>query len=210
MTTLILDIETVGFDSDNRDSLSPYKGQIISLGVYDLERDLGSVYFVGKTKDESFEDDNFSYKSRTEKELLEDFWETVSQYDVLVSFNGRAFDIPFLYIRSIALDVKPTVEIARNRYVTKQSVPYHVDLYDEFSFHGNVTRKPSLAVLCEALGIDNPKLLMSGEDITEQFLDKNITEIARYNGKDILAIKVLYQKWLKNLAPVSFLNSLEI
>ena len=134
MATLILDIETVGFDSQNKDSLSPYKGQIISLGLYDLERELGSVYFVGTSTDESFEDDSFTYKSRTEKQLLEDFWETIARYDVLVSFNGRAFDIPFLYIRSIALEVKPTVEIAKNRYVTKQSTPYHVDLFDEFSF----------------------------------------------------------------------------
>ncbi|MCA9359507.1 ribonuclease H-like domain-containing protein [Candidatus Nomurabacteria bacterium] len=210
MATLILDIETVGFDSDNKDSLSPYKGQIISLGVYDLERDLGSVYFVGNSADESFEDDNFSYKSRSEKELLEDFWETVSRYDVLVSFNGRAFDVPFLYIRSIALDVKPTVEIAKNRYVTKQSAPYHVDLFDEFSFYGNVTKKPSLAVLCEALGVDNPKLHMKGEDITDFFLEKQFIEIAKYNAKDIVAITKLYKKWLKNLAPSAFLNAVEL
>ncbi|MCA9360790.1 ribonuclease H-like domain-containing protein [Candidatus Kaiserbacteria bacterium] len=210
MSTLILDIETIGFDEENKDSLSPYKGQIISLGMYDLDRELGSVYFVGKTSEESFEDDSFSYKLRTEKELLEDFWESVSQYNVLVSFNGRAFDIPFLYIRSIALGVKPTIEIARNRYVSRQTSPFHVDLFDEFSFYGSVTKKPSLEVLCEALGIDNPKLHMRGEDITESFLDKKITEIARYNAKDIQAITSLYKKWYKNLAPASFLNSLEI
>ena len=209
MATLILDIETVGFDTDNKDSLSPYKGQIVSLGVYDIERELGSIYFLSASPDDSFTDNSYSYKARTEKQILEDFWETARNYDIFVTFNGRSFDIPFLYMRSISLGVKPTVEIAKQRYVTKQTLPYHVDLFDEFSFHGNVARKPSLAILSESFGIDNPKRFMSGEDITEFFLAKKITDIARYNAQDVTAITALYTKWKEYLAPHSFINSSE-
>lgn len=209
MATLILDIETVGFDAENTDALSPYKGQIISLAFYDRERELGSVYFVSN-KDEDFADESFKFKARTEKELLEDFWASAKEYDVFVTFNGRAFDLPFIYVRSLALGVKPTIEIARQRYVTKQSPAYHVDIFDEFTFHGNVSKKPSLAVLTEAVGIDNPKLAMSGEDVTEAFLQKRITDIARYNAGDVVAITKLYEKWLTHLAPHSFLNALEL
>jgi predicted PolB exonuclease-like 3'-5' exonuclease len=210
MSTLILDIETVGFDTENTDSLSPYKGQIVSLALYDTKRDLGVVYYVSGKADEQFTDDSFVYKSRTEKQLLEDFWESAPEYSVFVSFNGRAFDIPFLYIRSIALGVQPTVEIARARYVNKQTLPYHVDIFDEFSFHGAVNKKPSLSSLCDAFGVQNPKLFMSGEDITEFFLAKKIDEIAKYNGQDVLAITKLYEKWLTYLAPKSFIHSLEL
>ena len=150
------------------------------------------------------------YKSRTEKQLLEDFWQRATAYSVFVSFNGRAFAIPYLYIRSIALGVKPTVEIARPRYVTKQSAPYHVDIFDEFSFHGAVNKKPSLSSLCDAFGVQNPKLFMNGEDITEFFLAKKIDQIAKYNGQDVKAITALYEKWLQNLAPKSFINALEL
>lgn len=209
MATLILDLETVGFDANNTDALSPYKGQIISLAMYDRERELGSVYFVSP-KDDSFSGDSFTYKARTEKELLEDFWASASVYDVFVTFNGRAFDIPFIYIRSLALGVQPTIQIARERYVTKQSTAYHVDLMDEFTWHGAVTKKPSLAVLSEAVGIDNPKLLMSGEDVTEAYLQKRFTDIAKYNAGDVGAIRKLYEKWLTHLAPRSFLNALEL
>lgn len=210
MSTLVIDIETVGFDTENTDSLSPYKGQIVSLAMYDIVRNLGVVYYVSGAKDETFTDDSFTYKSRSEKELLEDFWSSATEYDAFVSFNGRAFDVPFLYIRSVALGVRPSVEIARQRYVTKQSTPYHVDIFDEFTFHGSVSKKPSLSVLCDAIGIDNPKLHMSGEDITEFFLAKKIEEIARYNAKDVVAITKLYEKWLTNLAPKSFINALEL
>jgi predicted PolB exonuclease-like 3'-5' exonuclease len=210
MSTLILDLETVGFDTANSDSLSPYKGQIISLGMYDVKRNLGVVYYVSGAVGETFCDDSYTYKARSEKELLEDFWASAPEYDVFVSFNGRAFHLPFLYIRSVALGVKPTVDIAKQRYVTRQASPYHVDLFDEFTFHGSVSKKPSLSVLCDALGIDNPKLFMSGEDITEFFLAKKIAEIARYNAKDVTAIAKLYEKWLVNLAPKSFVNALEL
>ena len=210
MSTLLLDIETVGFDTANTDSLSPYKGQIVSLALYDTKRDLGVVYYVSGKADEEFSDDSFVYKSRTEKQLLEDFWASATDYEVFVSFNGRAFDIPFIYIRSIALGVKPTVEIARSRYVTKQTAPYHVDIFDEFSFHGVVNKKPSLSSLCDAFGVQNPKLFMSGEDITEFFLAKKIDQIAKYNGQDVQAITALYDKWLHNLAPKSFINALEL
>ena len=210
MSTLLLDIETVGFDTANTDSLSPYKGQIVSLALYDTKRDLGVVYYVSGKADEEFSDDSFVYKSRTEKQLLEDFWASATEYEVFVSFNGRAFDIPFIYIRSIALGVKPTVEIARSRYVTKQTAPYHVDIFDEFSFHGVVNKKPSLSSLCDAFGVQNPKLFMSGEDITEFFLAKKIDQIAKYNGQDVQAITALYDKWLHNLAPKSFINALEL
>lgn len=210
MSTLILDLETVGFDTANTDSLSPYKGQIVSLGMYDTKRDLGVVYFVSGQAGQEFSDDSFVYKPRTEKQLLEDFWASASEYAVFVSFNGRAFDIPFLYIRSIALGVQPTVEIAQSRYVTKQAAPYHVDVFDEFSFHGAVNKKPSLSSLCDAFGVQNPKLFMSGEDITEFFLAKKMAEIAQYNGQDVKAITALYEKWLHNLAPKSFINALEL
>ena len=210
MSPLILDLETVGFDTANADSLSPYKGQIISLGMYDPKRNLGVVYYVSNTPGEEFSDDSYTYKARSEKELLEDFWASAPEYDIFATFNGRAFHLPFLYIRSVALGIRPSVEIARQRYVTKQSSPYHIDLFDEYTFHGSVTKKPSLSVLCDTLGIDNPKLFMSGEDITEAFLAKKIVDIARYNAKDVTAIFKLYEKWFTHLAPKSFINALEL
>jgi hypothetical protein len=83
-------------------------------------------------------------------------------------------------------------------------------VFDEFSFHGAVNKKPSLSSLCDAFGVQNPKLFMSGEDITEFFLAKKIDEIAKYNGQDVQAITALYDKWLTFLASKSFINSLEL
>lgn len=189
-------------------TFSPFTASIISMAVYDVERKTGAVYFVSDTPDETFEVDGFTYKQRSEKEILEDFWEGANSYDTFVTFNGRSFTLPFLRHRSGMLQVKPTVDIAHSRYVTKQTLPYHVDLLDEFSFHGSMAHRPSLQLLCGAYGVDNTSLL-AGEDIEEAYKDKRFRYIAEKNAGDVQAITLLYEKWLTYHAPRSFINKLE-
>lgn len=193
----------------SRLALSPFTASIISLAVYDVERKTGAVYFVSDTPDENFSMDDFTFKQRTEKEILEDFWEGARSYDVFVTFNGRSFVMPFLYHRSIIQKVRPTAEIAQERYVTKQSLPYHVDLLDEFSLHGALAHRPSLQLFCGAYGIKNASLL-GGEEIASAFGKGRFRTIAEKNMGDVQAIHQLYLEWQKYLAPQSFLNGLEL
>jgi hypothetical protein len=193
----------------SRLALSPFTASIISLAVYDVERKTGAVYFVSDTRGESFSVDGFTFKQRTEKEILEDFWEGAGSYDVFVTFNGRAFTMPFINHRSVMAGVKPTVSIARQRYITKQSLPYHIDLLDELSFHGDMQHRPSLQLLCGAYGIDNTSLL-GGEEIDEAFAEGRYRYIAEKNMGDVQAIHTLYEKWKEYLAPRTFLNALEM
>jgi hypothetical protein len=39
------------------------------------------------------------------------------------------------------------------------------------------------------------------------YANKQFFDIARYNAADVVATKELHEIWLKNLAPVSFLNT---
>lgn len=193
----------------SRLSFSPFTATIISLAVYDVERKTGAVYYVSDDAGELEKEDDFTYKVRTEKEILEDFWEGAGSYDVFVTFNGRSFAMPFIHHRSVMLGVKPTVDIARQRYLTKQSMPYHVDLMDELSFYGAMKHRPSLQLLCGAYNIENASL-MGGEDIEAAFKEGKFKEIADKNVGDVVSITKLYEKWKENLAPRSFINSLEL
>jgi len=195
-------------DVTSRLSLSPFTASIISLAVYDVERKTGAVYFVSDTPEETFSADDFTFKQRSEKEILEDFWEGAQSYDLFVTFNGRSFALPFLYHRSIVQKVRPTVDIAKERYVTKQILPYHVDLLDEFSLHGSLPHRPSLQLLCGAYNIDNASLL-GGEEIATAFADGRFRAIAEKNMGDVQVIYQLYEKWKEYLAPRSFLNAME-
>jgi 3'-5' exonuclease len=187
--------------------LSPFTGSIVSLAMFDVERNLSAVYFCSDTNHSAQELDNSIFKIRTEREMLEDFWEGAKSYDIFVSFNGRAFTLPYIQHRSAILKIKSTVEIAKERYVTKQSFPHHVDLLDEFSFYGAMSKRPSLAILCDAYGIDLPRL--AGEDTAELFLQKKFRRIAEKNEAKVAAIKNLYEIWRQYHAPLSFINTID-
>lgn len=194
----------------NQLGFSPLTGSIVSLALYDLERELGAVYFVGEGNEEIFTDNQFTYKERTEKEILEDFWESAPSYDTFVTFNGRQFDVPFILLRSIACGVRPSIELNNKRYLTQQSLPYHVDLQDELTFCGAMARRPQLHLFCRAFGILSPKGEVAGDDVAELFHAKKFSDIARYNAKDVIATTELYKKWKVNLAPRSWLNRTEM
>ena len=130
---------------DLRDGLgfSPLTGHVVAIGLYDLERAQGAVYYIGadNTPDEDVGD--FILKVRSEVEILREFWEGALEYDTFVTFNGRAFDMPFIIHRSLAHGVRPSRELMKYRYLSQQSVPYHIDLQDELTFYGTMSRRPN-------------------------------------------------------------------
>lgn len=171
---------------------SPVTASITALGLYDVERRTGAVYQVGDENKE-FTDGDWFYKTRTEKELLEDFWEGATSYDTFVTYNGRSFGLPFLLHRSVLHEVIPSTDIARQRYLTKQALPYHVDLLDELTLYGGMS-KVKLTQFCDLYNIPWPKV-GKGKFAT-------VTN-------ETIAITALYEKWRTYLAPRSFLNKLE-
>lgn len=237
MSTLIIDIESVGEEWDTLDALtqetltrwlqktsfdtseygarlediknglgfSPLTGQIVALGVYDLERTEGTVYYHDDEPGEDEHIGSFYYRPRTESRMLTEFWEGIQQYETMVTFNGRAFDLPFIIHRSVACGVVPTVDLLRYRYLTQQVPPYHIDLEDQLTFYGAMQKRPSLHLFCRAYGIDSPKSHgVRGDDVAALYRERKFREIAVYNTHDLLATALLYEKWRTYLAPPLF------
>lgn len=189
---------------------SPLTGSIVAIGFYDVEEDIGGVYFQGDQTSEDFDDDTFTFKKRTEKEMLEDFWEGAEKYDAFVSFNGRGFDVPFLNLRSAIHGLRPSKDLMEGRYLYQQKLMKHIDLQDQMTYYGAMHRRPSLHMFCRAFGIVSPKEEgIAGDDVTELFNAKKFRDIAKYNARDVIATAELYKKWLLYLAPESFLTTME-
>lgn len=230
MSTLILDIETVGEDFDSLDEttqhmltrwlkkeaynevdyesrlddiknglgFSPLTGQIVVIGVLDAEKQKQVVYYQAPGEQhEDFEENGTVFKQRTEKEMLEQFWQGVLSYKTFVTFNGREFDIPFIMIRSAIHQIKPTKNLLSNRYLGSQFAnAQHVDVCDQLSFYGSVRRKYSLHVACRAFGIESPKAGgVNGDDVARLFKEKKFLDIAKYNVGDLVATQKLYEYW---------------
>jgi len=232
MSTLILDIETVGenwselddvtksvltrwvtraakneeekkallLDIESGLGFSPLTGFVVAIGLYDLERKKGVVYYTGENNTADIEDGEYTYKERSEVAMLIEFWDGAKHYDTFVTFNGRGFDIPFLIHRSIACDIKPTKNLMEGRYPYQQKSCRHVDLQDELTFLGAMQRKPSLHLFCRAFGIESPKSEVSGDDVAELFASKKFSKIATYNARDVIATTALYKKWQEYLS----------
>lgn len=188
---------------------SPLTGSVVALGIYDRERALGTVYYRGDGSGAEEESGVFILKERSEEEMLRLFWEGVQHYQVFVTFNGRSFDLPFLIHRSLVLGIVPQTELLRRRYLSQQVPPYHIDLQDELTFYGAMSRRPSLHLFCRAYGIESPKQELSGEEVTGLFTARCFLEIARYNARDLLATAALYEKWLEYLAPTEWRQNID-
>lgn len=189
---------------------SPLTGTIVAIGLYDLERKQGVVYYECDSEVSDIEHGEYILKSRSEKEMLEDFWDGAKNYDTFVTFNGRGFDVPFLNLRSAIHGIKPTHDLMDGRYLYQQKIVRHVDLQDQMTFYGAMHRRPSLHLFCRAFGIESPKTEgVAGDDVAELFQNKQFRTIAEYNSRDVVATTLLYKKWLEYLAPHSFLNTIE-
>ncbi len=177
---------------------SPLTGEIIVIGTLDYEKNQGGVYFQapGENIPDSTEE-GIRFKQMTEKEMLEHFWkEIVPKYQEFISFNGRAFDGPFLMIRSAYHGIKPTKNLSESRYFYQQRSCIHTDLADQLTFYGNLRKKGSLHLWSRLFGIKSPKDgEISGDEVARFFKDKKYLEIAKYNLGDLKATKELYEKW---------------
>ena len=76
-----------------------------------------------------------------EQELLTAFWDIARRYDEVVTFNGRGFDVPFLYLRSALLNVP----ISRKDWLGYRfATEPHCDLAEQFTFY-NVSGRDGAA-----------------------------------------------------------------
>ncbi|HAV11355.1 MAG TPA: 3'-5' exonuclease [Candidatus Moranbacteria bacterium] len=189
-------------DMKNGLGFSPLTGEIVAIGVYDVERERGAVYFQAPDASaEEFEESGVKFKPMGEKEMLERFWKLVEIYEEFISFNGRSFDVPFLMIRSAIHGIRPSKNLVGKRYVgMHQRDARHIDLLDQLTFYGTVRKKGNLHLWSRAFGIKSPKAEgVTGDDVGKLFKERKYLEIARYNVGDLQATKELYLRWEKYL-----------
>jgi uncharacterized protein YprB with RNaseH-like and TPR domain len=177
---------------------SPLTGQIVVIGVYDIDTGKGAVYFQAQPGcEEEFEQEGFRFRSMSEKEMLEKFWEIALHANEFISFNGRGFDVPFLLLRSAIHKIKPTKDLMSNRYLSSQRFDAkHIDLMDQLTFYGAFFRRPNLHLFSRAFGIESPKAQgVTGDDVARLFREGKCKEIALYNSRDLKSTAELYDYW---------------
>jgi hypothetical protein len=173
-------------------SLYPFTAKLIAVGIYDVHNEKSYVYYESSREEEWFsEEKKVHFKGLSEIEILKSFWRIIEVTDQVVSFNGRAFDAPFLMIRSAIHKIKPTKNLVSKKYDST----VHIDLLEQFTYFG-LTRKFNLDFYCHAFGVTSPKSKgISGMDVKNLYEAGKIKEIASYCCDDISATYQLYKIW---------------
>jgi len=132
----------------------------------------------------------------SEQELITRFWQIFENSQILVSFNGRGFDLPVLETRALkyGLSLTKYFGASHTKYTyrsNRYSDAYHVDLYDFLANYGAVYRRGSLDVLAKIIGLPG-KYTIAGEDVEYLFRQGRLKEINQYCTTDVLQTFLLF------------------
>jgi DNA polymerase elongation subunit (family B) len=187
-------------------SLWPLTAQVVCIAMLNAESLRGQVLFLAEDYEESAEGGPVEFvPCADEVELLTAFWDVAKHYEEVVTFNGRGFDVPFLYLRSATLNVPIS---KKNWLGYRYTTEPHCDLAEQFTFYNvsgrdGAARKFNLDFYCKAFGIDSPKAHgVTGMDVSTLMAEGKFREIAEYCLRDVRATVELYRVWKDRLAGV--------
>ena len=188
-------------------NLWPFTAQVVCIAMLNAETQRGQSLFIAEDVQEE-RDEVAPVKfvaCADEAELLTQFWEAASRFDSIVTFNGRGFDVPFVYLRSALL----SVPISKKNWLGYRfATEPHCDLAEQFTFYNvsgrdGAARRFNLDFYCKSFGIESPKSHgVTGMDVNTLMAEGKFREIAEYCLRDVRATVELYKIWKERLAGV--------
>jgi 3'-5' exonuclease len=187
--------------------LWPFTAQVVCIAMLNAETSRGQVLFTADDYEDTGDDAGpvEFVPCVDEVELLTAFWDVAKHYEQIVTFNGRGFDVPFIYLRSALL----SVPISRKDWLGYrfQTEP-HCDLAEQLTFYGvsgreGAARRFNLDFYCKAFGVESPKAQgITGTDVPMLIAEGRYRDIAEYCLRDVQATVLLYQIWKERLSGI--------
>lgn len=188
-------------------SLWPLTGRICCIAMLNADTSRGQVLFTAEEHEEAPARPGpvEFVPCPDEAGMLAAFWDVAKHYESVITFNGRGFDVPFIYLRSALLNVP----ISRKDWLGyRYQIEPHCDLADQLTFYGGggrdgATRRFNLDFYCKAFGIASPKSHgITGYDVTRLAGEGRCREIAEYCLRDVQATLLLYHFWRERLSGI--------
>lgn len=188
-------------------SLYPLTARVLCVAMLNADSLRGQVLYTSEDYEEADANEGSVefVPCVDEAELLTAFWDVARHYESVVTFNGRGFDVPFIYLRSALLNVP----ISRKDWLGYrfQTEP-HCDLAEQLTFYcvsgrDGAARRFNLDFYCKAFGIESPKAFgVTGMDVGDLLAAGCYRKIADYCLRDVQATVALYQIWKERLAGI--------
>ena len=188
-------------------NLWPFTAQVVCIAMLNADSSRGQVLFIAEDHEADSSDAGpvEFVPCVDEVELLMAFWDVAQHYEAVVTFNGRGFDVPFLYLRSAQLNVPIT---RKNWLGYRFATEPHCDLAEQLTFYSvsgrdGAARRFNLDFYCKAFGIESPKAHgVTGMDVNHLMAEGRFREIAEYCLRDVQATVLLHQIWKERLAGI--------
>lgn len=187
-------------------NLWPFTARSVCVAMLNAESLRGQVIFIAEDFEDNAEAGPVEFVPCVdESEMLTAFWDVAKHYDNAVTFNGRGFDVPFLYLRSAILGVPIT---RKNWLGYRFATEPHCDLAEQLTFYGvsgrdGAARRFNLDFYCKAFGIESPKAHgVTGLDVNQLIAEGRHRDVAEYCLRDVHATVLLYRLWKERLAGI--------
>ncbi|HEY1172327.1 MAG TPA: 3'-5' exonuclease [Verrucomicrobiae bacterium] len=187
-------------------SLWPFTAQVVCIAMLNADSQRGQVLYLAEDFEDTGDNEAVEFVPfADESELITAFWDVAKHYDSVVTFNGRGFDVPFMYLRSAVLNVPIS---KKNWLGYRYQIEPHCDLAEQLTFYNvsgreGAARKFNLDFYCKAFGIESPKSHgVTGMDINNMMAEGRHREIAEYCLRDVRATVSLYKIWKERLGGI--------
>lgn len=197
MIRLFLDIETLPCDDDMKDTVI----EILKKKNGNKEKDpeqlfletgfdgtFGRICCIGYIKDNGSILDKGVLRG-DEKEILQKFWQIARDAHLFIGHNIMEFDLPFIYQRSMVLNVRPTQNLNFAKY---RSNPIYDTMKEWTKWAYN--QGPKLDTLAKVLNLPTSKDAMDGSEVYTYYLEGKIDDICAYCMKDVVLTRQVYYK----------------
>lgn len=114
----VLDIETTGLD--------PSRNKFILGGLFDIQSGTMHQFFAESRSEE--------------KQALEKFYELISDFDMVITYNGKHFDMPFIARRMKVHGTGTDSGLALGTIDAAALLPYNLDLYLVVNGHSPIKK----------------------------------------------------------------------
>lgn len=144
--------------------------------------------------------------------LTHHFWDLANHTAVLITYNGRAFDLPVLEMCALRYGVTaPAYWSAGQKSPRYRYGSAHLDMLDILSNYGGATKGLTLANVCQLLGYQGKTDDVDGSKVQALFDAGRLDEIREYNRRDICMTYAVYLHWARiagRLTPALYQSAL--
>lgn len=128
----------------------------------------------------------------SEREMVVAFWRRIGRFSgMLVSFNGRRFDLPVLELAALRYGLSAPDYFAAARGARERFSDRHLDLYDFLTNRGAARSVGSLDALLRMIGRPG-KSGLDGARVQEHYEAGRLAEIHRYCQADVVRTHLLF------------------